>query len=254
MFGIIWSPAEHRLWLSKQWTVPASSLNQDGGIAALLDKTSSARRGLWLSLTGRFGLGLQKQHTDVEALQRCLTVFEILGNLHCFNAQCDPEMEGLFALLLCKEIIKRAAAGTHADAGEPHCDVMAFEGVKRISRVCIAQTCNITNLNQGCRKSKRHASSGTPLLCGMETAASVPDNLVLIARVCFWHAEARMSAQRGALQTAVDNLMRLRRHVHELQERAEEMEIILVSQQDQLLLSQLIDAVKRISAASEVQA
>ena len=63
-----------------------------------------------------------------------------------------------------------------------------------------------------------------------------------------------MSAQRGALQTAVDNLMRLRRHVHELQERAEEMEIVLVSQQDQLLLLQLIDAVKRISAASEVQA
>ena len=63
-----------------------------------------------------------------------------------------------------------------------------------------------------------------------------------------------MSAQRGALQTAIDNLTRLRRHVHELQERAEEMEIVLVSQQDQLLLSQLIDAVKRISAASEVQA
>ena len=76
-------------------------------------------------LTGRFWLGLQKQHTDVEALQRCLTVFEILGNLHCFNAQCDPEMEGLFALLLCKEITKRAAAGTSADPGEPHCDVMA---------------------------------------------------------------------------------------------------------------------------------
>ena len=63
-----------------------------------------------------------------------------------------------------------------------------------------------------------------------------------------------MSAQRGALQTAVDNLTRLRRYVHELQERAEEMEVVLVSQQDQLLLSQLIDAVKRISAASDVQA
>ena len=63
-----------------------------------------------------------------------------------------------------------------------------------------------------------------------------------------------MSAQRGALQTAVDNLTRLRRYVHELQERAEEMEVVLVSQQDQLLLSQLIDAVKRISAASDVHA
>ena len=190
----------------------------------------------------------------MEALQRCLTVFEILGNLHCFNAQCDPEMEGLFALLLCKEITKRAAGGTPADTGEPHYDVTAFEGVKRISKVCNAQTCSILISNGGCRKSKRHAPSGTPLLCGMETTASVPSSLVLIAEVCFWCAEARVSAQRGALQTAVDNLMRLRRHVHELQERAEEIEIVLVSQQDQLLLSQLIDAVKRISAASEVQA
>ena len=62
-----------------------------------------------------------------------------------------------------------------------------------------------------------------------------------------------MSAQRCALQTAVNNLTRLRRHVHELQERADEMEISLVSQQDQLLLSQLIDAVKSTPAASEVQ-
>ena len=205
-------------------------------------------------MTGELWLGLQKQHTDVEALQRCLTVFEILGNLHCFNAQCDPEMEGLFALLLCKEIIKRAAAGTPADAGEPHCSVMAFGGVQPISKVCNAQTCSIIISNGGCRKSKRHAPSGTPLLCGMETTASAPSGLVLIAKVCFWCADARMSAPRGALQTAVDNLTQLRRHVHELQERAEEMEIVLVSQQDQLLLSQLIDAVKGILAASEVQA
>lgn len=88
----------------------------------------------------------------------------------------------------------------------------------------------------------------------METTASAPSGLVLIAKVCFWCADARMSAPRGALQTAVDNLTQLRRHVHELQERAEEMEIVLVSQQDQLLLSQLIDAVKGILAASEVQA
>ena len=40
-----------------------------------------------------------------------MTVFEILGNLHCHNEQCSPEMERLFLSLLGKEIQKRDSAG-----------------------------------------------------------------------------------------------------------------------------------------------
>ena len=54
----------------------------------------------------------QAQHVVTEALQRSLTVFEILGNLHCHSAQVeDPQMEGHFARLLHAEILKRDKAG-----------------------------------------------------------------------------------------------------------------------------------------------
>ena len=60
----------------------------------------------------RYGGCLQAQHVETEALQRSLTVFEILGNLHCHGAQVEvPQMAGHFARLLHAEVIKRDKAG-----------------------------------------------------------------------------------------------------------------------------------------------
>lgn len=48
---------------------------------------------------------MQVLHVEVEANLRSLAVFEILGNLHCYNAeQCSPEMRDLFARLLAIEL------------------------------------------------------------------------------------------------------------------------------------------------------
>ena len=57
------------------------------------------------------GAAARAKHIETEALQRSVTVFEILGNLHCHNEQCSPEMEGFFLSLLGKEIQKQDAAG-----------------------------------------------------------------------------------------------------------------------------------------------
>ena len=55
---------------------------------------------------------LQTQHTETEALQRSLTVFEILGNLHCHSDHVEnPQMEGHFARLLHAEVLKCGKAG-----------------------------------------------------------------------------------------------------------------------------------------------
>ena len=54
---------------------------------------------------------MQAQHAEIEALQRSVTVFEILGNLHCYSEQMDPRLQGRFAALLCTEILRRDARG-----------------------------------------------------------------------------------------------------------------------------------------------
>ena len=54
---------------------------------------------------------MQAQHTEIEALQRSVTVFEILGNLHCYSEQMDPWLQGRFATLLCTEILRRDGGG-----------------------------------------------------------------------------------------------------------------------------------------------
>ena len=49
---------------------------------------------------------------ETEALQRSLTVFEILGNLHCHGEQVEvPQMAGHFARLLHTEVLKRDREG-----------------------------------------------------------------------------------------------------------------------------------------------
>ena len=48
----------------------------------------------------------------------------------------------------------------------------------------------------------------------------------------------------GGLQLALQNLKQLERHVQGLQMRAQAMELSLVTAQDQLLLSQLIEALE----------
>ncbi len=59
---------------------------------------------------------------ETEALQRSLTVFEILGNLHCHSEQVEnPQMEGHFARLLHAEVLNRDKAGA-----SPHYERMAF--------------------------------------------------------------------------------------------------------------------------------
>lgn len=78
---------------------------------------SSERLGLLCGGRGRNVMlwCLQAQHVVTEALQRSLTVFEILGNLHCHSAQVeDPQMEGHFARLLHAEILKRDTAGDNS--------------------------------------------------------------------------------------------------------------------------------------------
>ena len=56
-------------------------------------------------------LSIAPEETEIEALQRSVTVFEILGNLHCYSEQMDPRRQGRFAALLCTEILKRDGRG-----------------------------------------------------------------------------------------------------------------------------------------------
>ena len=67
---------------------------------------------------------------ETEALQRSLTVFEILGNLHCHSEQVEnPQMQGHFARLLHAEVLKRDKAGA-----SPHSERLACSAhARRIS-------------------------------------------------------------------------------------------------------------------------
>ena len=48
---------------------------------------------------------VQIAHVELEAALRALSVFEILGNLHCYNQEtCTPDMRNLFAKLLSAEL------------------------------------------------------------------------------------------------------------------------------------------------------
>lgn len=48
---------------------------------------------------------VQIAHVELEAALRALSVFEILGNLHCYNEDtCAPDMRDLFAKLLSAEL------------------------------------------------------------------------------------------------------------------------------------------------------
>ncbi|CAL8471502.1 g11044 [Coccomyxa elongata] len=59
-------------------------------------------------------------HVELEAALRALSVFEILGNLHCYNKDtCTPDMHNLFAKLLSAELqhCGPSAAGTRRENG-----------------------------------------------------------------------------------------------------------------------------------------
>lgn len=57
---------------------------------------------------------MQVAHVELEAALRALLVFEILGNLHCYNEDtCTPDMRNLFAQLLARQLqnARLSAAG-----------------------------------------------------------------------------------------------------------------------------------------------
>ncbi|EIE21981.1 hypothetical protein COCSUDRAFT_66773 [Coccomyxa subellipsoidea C-169] len=58
-------------------------------------------------------------HMELEAALRALSVFEILGNLHCYNEDtCTADMRELFARMLCAELrsCSLSAAGTRPES------------------------------------------------------------------------------------------------------------------------------------------
>ncbi len=59
----------------------------------------------WICIQDHEGVLVQVAHMELEAALRALSVFEILGNLHCYNEDtCTADMRELFARMLCAEL------------------------------------------------------------------------------------------------------------------------------------------------------
>jgi hypothetical protein len=90
------------------------------------------------------------QHVELCGAQRALALFQVLGNLHCFDAaRCEPDEEGRFAALLAAQLGAGASPGASG-----------FQSCMHAYACSSPFACILTRISAlACFQSARHAAA-----------------------------------------------------------------------------------------------